>query len=342
MQDFWPSSGFHDLERRAADGWLTVTPRWIARLLARPELAPIAESCAAERALHAALVADPLRAVNDTELANIRDQDARENYGHFLAFRDGLVAAGTLEAWYLATFRAGRIDLPPLFVDLVCQAILRGVLNGCEDVYRVRAAEMFYRRQRVSVESGQVLAGDAESIEYFAETGGFGNLGRLLSQQNTPMRTFQLDVLSHETAQLYWLADERYKYVLDLTQGRDGLFALAAVLEQWVRHFTGIAVRITPQQQVADEAWRWHVGLDVTATALLNDLYEGREVDPERLERLISLFRLEFENPADMRADLRASGQGRPVYLGLAMTAEHVLKLKPQNLLINLPLAARS
>lgn len=342
MQDFWPSSGYHDLERRAEDGWLVVTPAWIARFLMRAELAPISESCDAERALHARLQSDPLRVVTADELANIRDPDARDNYGHFLAFRDGLVAAGTLEAWYLATFRAGRIELPPLFVDLVCQAILRGVLQGCEEVYWVRAAEMFFRRQRVSVEEGQVLAGDAEAIEYFAETGGFGNLGRLLSQQNTPMRTFQLDVLNHETAQLYWLADERYKYVLDLTQGRDGLFALAGVLTQWVRHFTGIAVRINPQQQVADEAWRWHVGLDVTATALLNDLYEGREVEPERLERLISLFRLEFENPADMRADLRIGSEARPVYLGLAMTADHVLKLKPQNLLLNLPFATRS
>ena len=37
-----------------------------------------------------------------------------------------------------------------------------------------------------------------------------------------------------------------------------------------------------------------------------------------------------------MRSDLR----GKPVYLGLAMTAEGLLRLKPQNLLINLPLSA--
>ena len=34
--------------------------------------------------------------------------------------------------------------------------------------------------------------------------------------------------------------------------------------------------------------------------------------------------------------------RGRPVYLGLAMTAAARLKLKPQNLLVNLPLARRS
>lgn len=336
-QDFWSSSGFHDLERQPGNGWLRVTPAWIARLLDRPELAPIAESCDAERALHASLKADPLRVVNAADIANIRDEAARENYTHFLALRDGLVDAGTLEAWYLRLFGSGRIDLPPLFVDLVSHAVLRGILDGSEDVYAIRAGELFFRRQRLSVEEGQVLSGDAESIEYFAETGGFGNLGRLLAQQNTAMRTFQLDVLNHETAQLYWLSDERFKYVLDLTQGREGLEALARVLQLWVKHFTGADVRITPQQQVQDETWRWHVGLDVESTALLNDLYEGREVDEARQERLISLFRLEFDDPAAMRADVR----GKPVYLGLAMTAEHVLKLKPQNLLINLPLATR-
>ena len=78
-----------------------------------------------------------------------------------------------------------------------------------------------------------------------------------------------------------------------------------------------------------------HVGLDVESTAILNALYVGETVEPARLQRMVSLFRLDFSNPAEMRADLA----GKPVYLGLAMTADHTLKLKPQNLLLNLPLA---
>jgi hypothetical protein len=39
-----------------------------------------------------------------------------------------------------------------------------------------------------------------------------------------------------------------------------------------------------------------------------------------------------------MRADIA----GRPVYLGLGMDGEKRIRLKPQNLLVNLPLAARS
>ncbi len=37
---------------------------------------------------------------------------------------------------------------------------------------------------------------------------------------------------------------------------------------------------------------------------------------------------------------MRAVVQGKPVYLGLAMNELGLLKLKPQNLLLNLPLAS--
>ena len=56
------------------------------------------------------------------------------------------------------------------------------------------------------------------------------------------------------------------------------------------------------------------------------------------MQRLLCLFRLEFADAADMRADIA----GRPVYLAMAMDGHNRLKLKPQNLLLNLPLARRS
>ena len=95
---------------------------------------------------------------------------------------------------------------------------------------------------------------------------------------------------------------------------------------------------ISPMRKIEDEAWRWHVGLDVESTAILNALYQNTELDDSRLERMLSLFTLTFDNPADAAHDMRE----RPVYLGLAMTADNRLKLKPQNLLLNLPLAAES
>jgi hypothetical protein len=50
------------------------------------------------------------------------------------------------------------------------------------------------------------------------------------------------------------------------------------------------------------------------------------------------LFRLDFiDEAAVAQAQL-----GKPVYMGIAMNDEKQLKLKPQNLLFNLPLAKTS
>lgn len=294
------------------------------------------ESGPHERKVYEKLNADPLLAVAEADLAKVEDGDTRENFRHFLRFRKGLVDAVTLERYYLGTFRRGQIDMPPVFLDLVAQAIVRGLLIGSDDpdtVYEARAAELFFRRQRVATEGGQVLSADAETIQVFADTGGFGSVGRLLAQQGTPMRGVNMDVLSHENAQLYWLADDRYKYVLDLTPQSIGTQALARLLGRWVKHFLGVNVEISPLAAINDERWRWHLGLDVESTAILNDLYEGNEVAADRQARLVSLFSMKIEDQSRVREDAR----GKPVYLGLAVNEERVLKMKPQNLLLNLP-----
>lgn len=337
MQDFWQSSGYQTLQRND-HCWLRVTPDYLRWLLARSELAPISESGPNECALHDALLNDPQRAVSESEIGNIEDADTGENYRHFLSLRKALIDAVTLERFYLQLFRRGAITLPPLFIDLAAQAIVRGILDGSDDPYALRAGEMFFRTQRVSTEGGQVLAADAESIALFAETGGFGSIGRLISQQGTALREMKLDVMSHENAQLYFLRESQHNYLLDLSHGRAGEQALARLLGRWVTHFLGVQVSVEPLGRIEDAAWRWHVGLDVESTAILNDLYEGNDVDDVRRTRLISLFRLDFADANDMRRDVA----GKPVYLGAAITADNQLKLKPQNLIINLPLANAS
>jgi hypothetical protein len=149
-------------------------------------------------------------------------------------------------------------------------------------------------------------------------------------QQATGRHDFLLD-LTHEVTN-----DLSHGLTFTMTRARSGLKALASVLEQWVQHFLGLAVTIRPLQKIDDAAWRWHVGLDAESTKLLNDLYAGSEVEPERLQRLVSLFRLNFTDPQDVRPDVA----GKPVYLGLMMNAQGIVKLKPQNLLVNLPLRA--
>jgi hypothetical protein len=353
MQNFWPSSGLNSL-RRTERGWLQPTDDYLRLFLARPELAPVPESCPAELALHAALTVSPSRPVSASELQALQDSDARESYTLFLRFRDGLLAAGTLEAYYLGLFAAGgagRITIPPLFIDLLVQAITHSLLADAQDAYTIRAGELLFRSQRISTEGGQVLSGDRDTMDMLNETGGLGDFGRFLAEAKVPQRTIELQVLNDENAPDYWQQAGRHRFVLDLThevshdlshglifkltRARSGLKALAGVLQLWVQHFLGVAVTIKPLQKIDDAAWRWHLGLDAESTALLNDLYEDRAVEPARMQRLVSLFRLDFVNPAEMRADVA----GKPVYLGLSMDAGQVLRLKPQNLLINLPLS---
>jgi Family of unknown function (DUF6352) len=358
--DFWLSCGFDGLQRTPAGMMAPLDTYW-RWLLARPELVLLPESCPAERRLHAALQAAPTRTVKPDELQAIKDADARESYTFFLRFRDGVVQAGSLENYYAQLFHSGNIMIPPLFIDLMVQAILRNILTDEQDAQVVRAAELLFRPQRVAVADGRIISGDQEALDTAQETGGMGDLGRLLLQNKVQMQEAQMQVLGVGSAEQFWQTAAKpsysHRWLLDLThevsaqvgQGHhsftvqlarstSGLSALARVLERWIAHFHAVAVRIQPLAKVDDPAWRWHIGLDAESTGLLNDLYNQLTVDDQRMQRLVSLFRMEFVNPAEARADLA----GKPVYLGLAMAPGGVLRLKPQNLLLNMPLAVAS
>jgi hypothetical protein len=334
VSDFWLSSGFRLLARDPR-GNLQITEDFLRAYLDRPELRPVAASCAEEIALHRALLAEPRRRVGEQQLAAFADADARDNYRHLLRFRDRLLQSPSLEACYLGLFRGGAIDIPPLFVDHLAHAILRGVLADATDPLRLRAAELLFRSQKVTVEDGAIMLADEETVEMYAATGGFGTLGRLLAEAETPTRSVSLDVLDETNGALYWPRSDRFDTVLDLTFGRPGLDALCRVLEAWVAHLLGVVARIEPVQAIRDERWSWHVGLDSEATAILNTLYAGEALPEDRLRQLLALFRLSVADPAAMRPELA----GKPIYLGLAMTADRRLRLKPQNLVTNLPLA---
>lgn len=334
-RDYWASCGYRHLAV-GGDGRLTLTDAYLRAQLLRPELAPIPESCDAELALHDALVASPRRTVAQPALDAIRDDDARENYRVWLRFRDRLAAAPSLEAAYLRLFGGDGVDVPPLFVHELTQVLLRHILGERPDALEARAAEMLFRTQTVAVlEDGAVMAADESTVELFATTGGFGNLGELLASNQTPMRTVDLDVLTRDNADEYWDRDERHDLSVSLNRGQPALDALARVLERWLKHFLDVEVRIGPQRRIDDERWVWHVGLDAEASGILNDLYNRVDVDDARMGRLVALFQLDFANAADMRPTIA----GRPVYLAMAIDERRRLRLKPQNLLLNLPLA---
>jgi hypothetical protein len=233
-----------------------------------------------------------------------------------------------------------------------------------QDAFVQRAAELLHRQQRIAVHEGRILSGDKLWLDTQNETGGLGDIGRLLLQNKIDVAgrdTQRLRVLTRESATAYqadraqtpfhhtWLLDltheqaaqvgsDHHSFEIRLARTDSGLAALARVLELWVAHFKGAQVRITPLAKVEDATWRWHTGLDSESTLILNALYAQETLPDPQLRRLISLFRLDFANPQDCLPQM----QGKPTYLGLAMNEQGLLKLKPQNLLLNLPLAAKN
>ena len=325
------------------DDCLKITDAFLRAYWERPEVAPVEESCSAELTLHRELVVNPRRTVIDQDFAAFADPDAVENYRVVLDFRDRLVAAGTIESAYLRLFREGAVTIPPIFIDQMAQILARHIIGSSRDPFRARAAELLFREQQASLMDGAILLGDKETVNILGvqseKNGGFGAMGELLVEGGIRPRQVELDVLLEDTAaERYWPENEKFDTVLDLTFARPGLDALCRVLELWVHHLLQAEVNIQPVPQINDERWVWHVGLDVEATALLNDLYEAKDIDEARLENLLSLFSLEFKDPSLMKPDIA----GRPVYLALCRSDDGRVRMKPQNLVINLPLAPKS
>jgi len=304
----------------------------------RPEIRPVEESGPNEVELHEALLEDPRRDVEAEALERIEDADARDNYRLLLAFFERLKRAACLESCYLEIFSGGNVSVPPLFVDQLAQIIVRGVLEGCDDPLEPRAGELFFREQKAGTDDGVVMLADLETVEMRASGGSLGNLGRLIVEAQAPLATVNLDVLDTENAQNYWVRDQRHDFVISMNFGRAANKAFCRVVEKWIRHFFGVAVSVAPLRSIEDRNWAWHIGLDAESTALLNELWRGEEVEPGRFRRMLALFRLDFDDPASMRSDIA----GRPVYLALSMDDNNAVRMKPQNLLLNLPLASRA
>ena len=297
-----------------ARGRLRLTDAFLRAYLLRPELAPSEQSCPAERALHAALLERPDRPITPVNLVRLKDGDARENWQVFASFRSHLQRHATIEDAYLGLFTCDKVTFPALFLDHLAQVILRNILDREPDPFRLRAAECLFRSQQVSITDGAILLADEDTVAMYSATGGFGSLGQLLVQADAALRTVELDVLTEANAAGYRERSDRYDTVLDLSFARPGLDAFCRVLELWVRHLLDIDIRVQPQQRIDDERWSWHTGLDAESTAILNELWHGRDVPDERRSRLLSLFRLEFRDLTLVRPELA----GKPVYLGLA------------------------
>jgi hypothetical protein len=334
MREFWVASGHH-LTRRADYGGLVATPELIMAYLARPELMPPADACEAERHLHASLLANPLRPVSGADIAALADADARENWSFMMSFRDRLMAAPSLEAVYVSLARKGAGDLPPIFLSQLCHLILRNALEGCEDPYMLRAAELLYRSQLAAFHDGTLLLADAEVIE--AEQHAQHDMhSSPLTAMLQPKAFGEMDIMDDDNAWTYWSRSDAHAMVMNLGGNPKARAGLCRVIERWIGHLLGITVNVETIASIEDRDWRWFVGLDSEATRIGNALWRGDGLDGNAAERIVALMRLHFED--SRLVDERVGN--RPVYLILAMGADKVVRLKPQNLIAGLPLAA--
>lgn len=330
---FWKSAGLHLVEINE-QGWLTVTPDFLRAYYTRPEIHPVEESCQQENKLFESLMADPFTPVTSGELDGIEDEDAADNYRIILRFRDHLIEHGTLESAYIGLFKQD-INIPPMFIDQMVHLILANLLRNVDDPMQLRAAELFFREQAVTTGDDQLMMADSEIVEMKSESG-FGGLGQLLAEAGTPTREVSLDIMTEESKHGYWDRSDRFDMAIDFRFTEPLQDALGRVIEKWLQHFFDLEVRATAMKSIKDEKWSWHIGCDQESTRLLNALYNGDHVDEEALGRLLALFRLEIADQAQVLDTMR----GKPVYLGLAMNADKKLVVKPQNLLLNMPLKA--
>jgi hypothetical protein len=321
------SCGHHLLDRDEGGG-LLVSDAFLKAYMARPEIAPPAEACAAERSLHERLLLDPRQPVGPAQIAEIADVDARENWEVMVAFRDHLARHRTLEAAYLDIVRR-NLKFPHIFLNQIVHAVLRNVLDDCEDAFVVRAAEMFFRPQKLTLHDGSLVAADEETVS------GMGDkpLSPLVSMLGLPAAA-EIDVLSDGNADSYWERSDLFDMALDLTAGRRGLAALGEVVERWIAHLLAVDVAIEPVVELEDVTFTWYVGLDAEATRIGDMLWNGDDLDEPTRGRVIGLYRLTFPDSADVLERVR----GEPVYLITAMSADKVLRLKPQNLVTGLPI----
>lgn len=332
VADFWVSSGHHLLDRGGGGG-LVVTDEFLRLYLARPEVLPPEDACTVERTLHARLLAEPRTEVEPYTLHAMADPDARENWRVLLSFRDRLLAAPTLEAAYLGLVRRGAQGVPAMFLDHLVHAILRNALDGETDAFALRAAETFFRAQRLGLHDGMLLLADEETVGDPGEGSHASPLAGLFADAAAR----DLAILTEETAPLYAGRSDAFDLALDFRHGGPGRAAFARVVERWLAHMLALTTGVTALPRVEGH-FPWFVGLDAEATRLGNALWTGEELAEEEADRLVALFRLDILDQDRVVPRLR----GKPVYLLLACDGKRSVRVKPQNLLAGLPLVETS
>ncbi len=334
----WPSCGY-DLLTVDDQNQMRITDAFLAHLIRRPELSPVDTSCQAERDVFERLCQSPRDAISPETLASIANPDVADNYRVWLRFRDRLLASPTLEEAYKGFFQGGGVDFPPILVDDITRVLVRHVLGQTFGALDARIGEMFFRSQTMTVhEKGRLIAADSLTLFKRSQVPGYGALGQLLKKGGVTVSQGDLEVLTDDNAERYWRSTEAYEMAVILNWGQPAAQALCRLIEKWVDHLLHVKVAVKTVGALEEDQWAWHLGLDAQSTAILNDLYRRQAVDEDRLRRRLVLFEVRFVDPADKLQKVA----GQPVYMAIAADENQRLRIKPQNLLLNLPLALRS
>ncbi len=335
--DFWVSSGHHLVDRNEAGG-LVVTGEFLKAYVARPELMPPPEACPVERGLHAQLLAEPRAVISAAEIALIEDVDARENFAVFLSFRDHLLRHSSLEAAYLALLRGergqGTPQVPPLFMQQLTHLIARNAFDGVRDARVLRAAECFWRTQRVTFHEGSVLLADQEAIESHEHD---RDHSPLLTMLGGPAVS-ELEVLSDDNAATYAGRSDAHDMVYDLTHPAEGRQALALGMAIWTTHLLGFSPVYEPVERFANESFAWFLALDAEGTAIGNKVWTGEVLAESETRRILALFAFTLPDHPRILEDQR----GKRAFAILGSTGERLVRIKPQNLIAGLPLGPDS
>ncbi len=322
MHEFWLRSG-HRLLEVDTHGGLVVTDGFIADSLQRPEFAAAAAAADdGSRRIADSLVARPRATIDAAMLAAVDDAAARDTWLQYLRWRDRLLAGPILQSVYARLYAdaaaAGRIDVPVQAAERLSQVIVQQMLAGCDDGLMLRVAELWFREQSVIAADGRLLLADRQTLETSGARG--------------------IDRLNADTADDYFGRDDRHDFSIDLAPDGAAAHHFAELVARWIGRMVDVAVRVTPVAAIDDAGWCWHVGLDAQASLLLERLFRGDDPSPELTRRrLLLALRLEFEQVSDALAEIA----GTPVWLALAADERGGMRMKPQNLLFNLPLAAR-
>ena len=332
-QDFWVSSGHHLVDREDGGG-LVLTDDFLKAYLARPELVPPPEACPVERGLHAQLLSEPRAAISPEEIALIADEDARENFALFLAFRDRLFSEATLEAAYLSLLRKGMGGTPPLFIQHLTHLIARNAFDGVRDAHVLRVAEGFWRAQRVTFHEGSVLLADQEAIESHEHD---RDHSPLLNMLGGPAVS-ELEVLTPENAAGYAARSDAHDLVFDLTDPSQGRSALGAAMARWISHLLGIEITFEPVERFFNERFAWFLALDADGTAIGNKVWQGEALSEVETARILALYAFTLPDHPRILAEMR----GKRAFAILGSGTDRLVRIKPQNLIAGLPLAIDS